>query len=190
MGSFVEIDVTDEIEPLLGRMSTHNKRAMASAAKSLGYFMQAEIKEGIDSGSPGGATFTERIPHEIRKALQEGSAAKKWYGKMKNAIGYQYKDGTLSIGWTSRTSAMYGRKQEFGYKTLVTDAIRARYARANVKLSQNKKYIYLPKRNVFDPMSQELQPKVSPYVQDKLNHYQEENVEFSKKARRKYKVYG
>jgi hypothetical protein len=190
MGVIFEIDVTDEIEPLLGRMSTHNKRALASAAKSLGYFMQDEIKKGIDSGSPGGATFTERIPYEIRKALQDGSAAKKWYGKMKNAIGYQYKDGTLSIGWTSRTSAMYGRKQEFGYRTPVTDAIRARYARAKVTLSPNTKYLDLPKRNVFDPMSEELQPKIAPYVQGKLNHYQTENVEFSKKSRRKYKVYG
>ena len=190
MGKFFEIDVTDEIEPLLERMTTQNQRALASAAKSLGYFMQKEIKEGIDRGSPGGATFKERIPYEIRKALQDGSAAKKWYGKMKNAIGYQYKDGALSIGWTSRTSAMYGRKQEFGYKTPVTDAIRARYARAKVKLSPNTKYLVLPQRNVFDPMSDELQPQISPDVQEKINKYQAENVEFSRKARRKYKVYG
>lgn len=190
MKHIVEIDVTDEIEPLLELMSKQNKRAMASAARSLGYFLQAEIKEGIKKGSPGGATFTERIPYEIRKALQGGEAARTWYGKMRNAIGYQYKDGVLSIGWVSRTSAMYGRKQEFGYRTPVTDVIRKRYAEAKVKLSPNTKYLELPKRNVFDPMAHELQPKISPYVQDKLDHYQAGNVKFSKKARRKYKVYG
>ena len=185
----IEIDVVDEIQPTLEGLSRNNKKAMRSAVKSLGWFLQRELKKGVESGSPGGDTFQERIPHEIRRKLQGGSAARKWYGKMRNAIGYQYEDGILRIGWVSKTAAMYGRKQEFGYKTPVTDEIRKKYAEAGVPLSQNTKYLYLPARNVFDPMAGELHPQIAPYVQEKLNEYATQTVEFSKKARRKYKVY-
>ena len=185
----IEIDVTDEIQPTLEGLAGNNKKAMRSAVKSLGWFLQKRIKKGVESGSPGGDAFQERIPHEIRRKLQGGSAAKKWYGQMRNAIGYQYEDGVLRIGWTSKTAAMYGRKQEFGYRTTVTDEIRRKYAEVGVPLSKNTKYLYLPARNVFDPMSEELQPEIAPYVQQKLNEYTDKTVAFAKKARRKYKVY-
>ena len=45
MNPIVEIDVTDEIEPLLERMAGKNQKAIKSAAKSLGYFLQKEIKQ-------------------------------------------------------------------------------------------------------------------------------------------------
>ena len=41
----LEIDVVDEIAPLLERMTAHNRGFLKSAAKSLGYFMQKEIKQ-------------------------------------------------------------------------------------------------------------------------------------------------
>lgn len=190
MNSLITLYVTDEIEPLLERMSANNKRMLTSVAKSWGWFQQREIKKGVKSGSPGGATFEQRTPIEMRRALQGGSAAKQWYGKMLRAIGYQYKDGKVEIGWTSRTSAMYGRKQEFGYQTPVTEEIRRKFARAGYPLRGDTKYLELPERNVFDPMAGELQPQLSPFVQNRINDYQTGNVEFSKKARRKYKVYG
>ena len=43
----LEINVTDEIAPLLERMAAHNKGFLKSAAKSLGYFAQKEIKEEV-----------------------------------------------------------------------------------------------------------------------------------------------
>lgn len=190
MNAIFEIDVTDEIQPFLQRMAAQNKKSLKSAAKSLGWFLQKEIKEGVRSGSPGGETFTERRPFEVRKALGGGSAAKNWYGRMIRAIGYQYDEGILRVGWTSKTSAMYGRKQEFGYKTLVTDAIRKKFGEAGYPLRPSTRFITLPERNVFDPMSEELQPQIAPYVQEKLNNYVTQDVAFAKKARRKYKVYG
>jgi hypothetical protein len=186
----LEITVTDEIAPLLERMAAHNKRFLKSAAKSLGYFMQKEIKEEVKTGSPGGANFVERRLHKIRAALQGGSAAKQWYGKMLRAIGYQYDDGVLRIGWTSRTAATYGRKQEEGFETKVTAAVRKRYQAAGLRIGRDKKYLITPERPFFEPMAGVLQPQIAPYVEQKLFDYVEENVAFSKKARRKYKVYG
>ena len=188
--TFIEIDVTDEIEPLLQRLAGNSKKSLKSAAKSLGYFMQGEIKQGVRSGAPGGEQFAERFPYKKRAKLQGGSAAKLWYGKMANAIGYQYDEGVLRIGWTSNTAAMYGKKQEEGYRTRITKAIRQKWHEADIKLSKNTAYLILPERPVFEPMSGKLQPQIAPYVQNKLNDYVEKDVVFSKKARRKYKVYG
>lgn len=186
----LEINVTDEIAPLLERMAAHNKGFLKSAAKSLGYFAQKEIKQEVRTGAPGGANFAERRPHKFRAALQGGSAARQWYGKMLRAIGYQYADGVVRIGWTSRTSAMYGRKQEEGYETPVTSAVRERYREAGFKIGNNTKYLITPARPVFEPMAGVLEPQIAPYIQQKLYDYAVENVEYSKKARRKYKVYG
>ena len=189
MDTLIEIDVTDEIEPLLERMAQNNEKSLRSAAKSLGYFMQKKIKQGVRSGAPGGEQFAERFPYQKRAKLQGGSAAKQWYGRMVNAIGYQYDNGVLRIGWTSRTASMYGKKQEEGYKTRITKAIRQKWHEADIKLSKNTTYLILPERPVFEPMAEELQPEIAPYVQEKLNEYATENVAFAKKARRKYKVY-
>jgi len=186
----LEIDVTDEVAPLLERMTAHNKSFLRSAAKSLGFFMQKEIKQEVKTGAPGGVSFAQRRPHKFRAALQGGSAARQWYGKMLRAIGYQYADGVVRIGWTSRTAATYGRKQEEGYETPVTSAVRKRYREAGFNLSKNTKYLETPARPVFEPMAGVLQPQIAPYMQMKLYDYAEENVTYSKKARRKYKVYG
>lgn len=189
MDTLVEIDVTDEIGPLLEHMSANYKKSLKSMAKSLGWFMQKEIKAGIASGAPGGSVFTERRPYEIRAALGGGSAAKRWYGRMAKAIGYQYDNGVLRIGWTSKTSAAYGRKQEFGYKTKVTDEIRKKFGEAGFPLLKSTEYIVLPDRPFFEPMAGILKPDIAPYVQKKINDYASGSVAYSKKARRKYKVY-
>ena len=190
MENFIEIDVTDEIGPFLERMAANHKRSLKSIAKSLGWFLQKEIKKGVRSGSPAGSTFTERRPYGVRAALGGGSAAKQWYGRMTQAIGYQYDDGVLRIGWTSRTAATYGRKQEEGFETKVTAAVRKRYQAAGLRIGRDKKYLITPERPFFEPMAGVLQPQIAPYVEQKLFDYVEENVAFSKKARRKYKVYG
>ena len=183
----ITVDVTDEIQPLLERMAGMSKKSISAAAKSLGWYLRGEIKKGVKSGAPGGETFKERRPYEVRSAL--GNAAKTWYGRMSNAIGYQYHDGILRVGWTSRTAAMYGRKQEFGNVTKVTEEIRKRFARAGYPLRKDTTEIVLPERNVFDPMAGELYPQIAPYVQQKLSEYANGDVAFSKRSRRKYKVY-
>ena len=188
--NMIVIEVTDEIEPLLERMASQNPKNIKAVAKSWGWFQQKEIKKGVKSGSPGGATFKERRPHEVRAALQGGSAAKQWYGRMVRAIGYQYDNGAVNVGWTSKTASIYGHKQEFGNVTKVTDEIRKKFGEAGYPLRKDTTHIILPERPVFEPMSGELYSQLAPYVEEKYNQYLTGDVNFAKKARRKYKVYG
>ena len=187
--SIIRIDISDEIGPLLERMSGNFKKNLQSAGKSLGWFLQDEIKQGVRTGAPGGFVYTERRPYKVRKALGGGSAARAWYGKMVQAIGYQYRNGVVEIGWVSKTAAAYGRKQEMGYRTEVTEAIRQKFREAGYPLMNKTKYLILPDRPVFEPMAGVLQPKMVPYLRYKLEGYITETVVFSKKARRKYTVY-
>ena len=190
MAVLIEIDVTDEIQPLLERMAGYSRKNLKSAAKSLGWFLQREIKEGVRSGMPGGDSFAQRRPYEVRKALGfEKGAARSWYGRMVNAIAYQYNEQKVLVGWASKTSSAYAEKQEFGFVTTVTEQIRKRFAKAGYPLRKSTTELILPERPIFEPMAGELQSQIAPYVQNKLNGYTEKDVVFSKKARRKYKVY-
>ncbi len=185
----IQINVSDEISPMLLRMLEHNKAYMRHVTKSLGYMFQKETKAGVSSGSPGGETFPERLPYKLRKAV--GKAGFGWYGKMVRAIGYAYNanSGTVDIGWTSSTAAMYGRIQEFGVTKDVTPNMRKHWAAAGYPLSPFTQELEVPARPVFDPMAAKLEPEIPSYVEKKLESYMTENVEYGKKNRRTYKVY-
>ncbi len=185
----IEIDVSDELTPLTQYMLNNNKKTLARMTKSVGYFTQKEIKKGVRTGSPNGETWRSRIPWNIRRAVQDGHAPTSWYGQMKNAIGYQYENYAVKIGWTSRTSASYGRKQESGYKTLITGLVREKWAKAGYPLSHHKDYLITPPRPIFEPMMRAIEPQIAPYIENKLNDYINNSVTFSKRSRRKYKVY-
>lgn len=187
MRSIIEIDIADEISPMFADLAS--KTDIRRASKSLGWFMQREIKQGIRSGSPGGEAFEDRTAYRVRKAVGGGHAPTSWYGKLKNAIGYEYDKGTVKVGWTSRTAAYYGRVQEDGTDREVTSAMRKRFAEAGYPISSNKTEISVPDRPVFKPMARELRSKIAPYVEKKLTEYQLKHIEFGKKNKRKYKVY-
>ena len=72
----------------------------------------------------------------------------------------------------------------------MTSAVRERYRKAGFKIGNNTKYLVTPARPVFEPMAGVLEPQIAPYIQQRLYDYATENVEYSKKARKKYKVYG
>jgi len=186
----IEIDVSDEISPMVQRMLEHNPSYMRHVSKSLGWWFQKNTKTGVKRGAPGGVPFKERIPLRVRKAVG-ASAASSWYGRMKNAIGYSYDGkGTVSIGWTSATAAAYGKIQEYGFERNVTSSMRAHWAAAGYPLSIGKKFLSVPARPIFEPMARELRPQIGSYVENKLQSYIKENVTFGKKNRRIYKVYG
>ncbi len=187
--AMIEISVTDEIEPFLARTLKHNEAYLRHVSKSLGYFIQKRVKEGMISGSPGGESFAERIPWSVRQAVQGGNAARSWYGKMRNAVVYQYENGVVRVGWGSVTAASYGEKQESGYATAVTGAVRAKWAKAGRPLKRDTTELETPARPVFEPMANLLYPEFVPYIEEKLKSYMQENVSYSKKSRRKYKVY-
>lgn len=186
----IEIDVTDEFSPAVQRALEHNDAYLRHVAKSVGWFFQKETKKRIREGMPSDQ-YEERMPYSIRKKLSP-KAPRMWYGKLANAIGYEYAgNGRVLIGWTSPSAARYGHLQEQGFQRHVTSAVRAFFAaKANIHLGPNKTVLDIPDRPVFTPMTKVMRPKIPPYVEAKVNSYLEENATFGKRNRRKYKVYG
>lgn len=186
-----EISIADEITPFVQRAIAHNKAYERHVLKALGYEVQKRTKKEISTGNPFGlGEYQERLPQDVRdKLAKTGSAAKRWYGKMKNAIGYAYKDGRVDVGWTSSTAAQYGRMQEYGYKIETNEHIRAYWHKHGVPLSAKKKYLIIPKRPVFDPAFDALSPQFGEFVEKRVRDYLDENIQLAKKSRRVYKVY-
>ena len=187
----ITFDVSDEINPLIKRALEHSESYMRKVTKSVGYMYQDASKKGAESGSPNGETYQERIPYKIRKAL-DSKAPTSWYGKLRNAIGYEYLGkGSVAIGWTSATASKYGELQEHGYRRKITSAVRRKWANAGYPLPANKSELVIPARPIFEPMARKLKSEIVPYVEKQVSAYISENVEFGKKKneRRVYKVY-
>lgn len=214
----IEISVADELSPAIKRMLEHNKVYLRHVTKSLGWYIQKEMKDAVRKGKLKGTTegwSKEWFTHgEIgpRKELQGGKASTYLYGQMLRAIGYQYMPDSFStlIGWTSKTSAMYGRLNEEGGEQQVTSLIRKRYYEAykreikkygakTVLNHDDKRFIYplkkdtttlhTPARPIFAPMFDSMQHDFGPYIEKKIAEYMAENVEFGKKNKRTYIVY-
>lgn len=187
----IDIDVRDSIEPTLVKLLQTNAKYLRAVSKSVGWFVQKETKAGIKSGAPGGQPFEERIPYKIRKALSE-TAKHAWYGAMVNAVGYEYSNGSVNIGWTSKAAAAYGKIQEYGMLREVTSNMRKYWAAVGYPLSKNTEVLNVPERPVFEPMANVVEKQIPSYVEDKLNSYLQETADFGEKQvkRRKYKVYG
>lgn len=186
--SLIEIDVSDEISPMLQSFLESNTRYFRALGKSVGWWFRDTTKREVSLGSAGGEDFVERIPLKIRKKLNP-KAPSQWYGRMRQAIGYEYDNGVVKIGWTSPTASRYGNIQEYGTQKYITREMYGFFNKRGVRLSKNKLYLNVPARPIFEPMMNELKPKIAPYINDKVTLYMQGNVEFGKKNRRVYKVY-
>ena len=194
----IEIDLKDTITPAIQKALETNAKWLRWVSKSVGWYTQKRIKEEVASGSPGGESYEERLPRSARKALVT-TAPKMWYGKLRNAIGYEYDNGVVKIGWTSRTSSIEGRKQEEGFQRNVTPSLRAYWAQAAkasggklINLGAEKQEIDVPARPVFEPVQSKIESELGPYVEEKVQKYITENEDYGKNkpVKRKYKVYG
>ena len=187
----ITIDIEDQVSPFLQYMAKTNPEFMKKAAKSLGWYVQAQTKKGVRSGHPGGQSFAERLPLKARKLLSS-SAQKGWYGRMINAIGYEYRGGVVSIGWSSRTSARYGAMQEDGLVHDVTQGMRRFWGSRLVPLKGTTTALTLPARPIFAPMARSIEPALVPYVEKKLQQYINQGTDFGQKnkQRRHYRVMG
>lgn len=215
--NLIEISVSDELTPAFKRMLANNKNYLKSVSKSLGYYIQKEIKEGVRKGvlyhTDDGWNqiwFTEGNI-QPRRELQ-GHASRYLYGQMIRAVGYQYMPDSIStvIGWTSKSSAEYGRRNELGGRQPVTESIRRIFYNAYdaelerygsivegrdydkyiYPLSKKKKELITPARPIFEPMMTRIHDDFAPYIERKVQSYIEGNVKFGKKNKRVYKVYG
>lgn len=186
----VEFEINDELSPTIQQLLNNNKTTLRRATKSVGWWLQDTAKEETKKGAPGGISFKERAPYKrVRRPLgKNGSAPTSWYGKMRRAMGYEYNNGILNVGWTSRSSAIYANIQEYGAMRMVTDKVRKKYFAAGVPIKKNK--IEIPERPIFEPLAHEMFPKISDYVEEKVTEYMTKDVEYGKKkSKREYKVY-
>ncbi len=119
---------TPWVEDVIKVMPNMRRRAL----KSLGWWMQKEIREGIKSGAPGGRRYAplsgikRKKDTAGRSAMKKGSAKGKVLGKLGKAVGYQYKeeDGSVSVGWLSKSAVYLGSIQEKGKTVAVTGKMR------------------------------------------------------------------
>lgn len=186
----INLDIRDEITPLVKRYLENNPRMLQSLAKSLGWFTQKEIKRLAVSKSIT-SQWHERVPYEIRKKLDKGAPVT-WLGKLRRTFAYQFipNSGGVNIGWASRSAAVIGRLQEEGASRTVTPALRGFFFSKGVPLSVNKGKIVLPARPIYEPVMKLIQPKIGPYVAYRVGKYIQ-NGGFVKNASkgRKYEVF-
>jgi len=183
----VEIDITDGMTTYLKGMAATKPDWFRKATKSLGWFMQSEIKKGIRSGAPGGSAYAP-IPLELRQKLEPGHKGRfKLLGKLVNAVGYQYQSGNLLVGWLSNSAVRFGTMQELGATKAVTDSMKKWFWAHGVPIK--KTAVNIPERQTFGPMQKVLEPKAVPYLEQKILYYWANPPNFAS-ARRRYSVKG
>lgn len=185
----ISIDVRDEITPFIRSWLQQNPRFIRSLTKSLGWYAQREIK-ALSRDSRVTSRWPKRTPLKIRRKL-DAQAPRQWLGKLRNAIGYQYYEGAVMIGWTSATSAMEGRIQEEGTQRTVTPFLRRFFGQRGVPLKGSTTHINVPARPLFEPAMELVQPKLGAFVSQRVGEYIN-NGGFVKSAGkgRKYEVFG
>ena len=195
---------TPWVEDVIKEMPDMRRKAL----KSLGWWMQKEIREGIKSGAPGGRRYAplaglSRRKVSGRSAMKKGSAKGQILGKLGKAVGYQYKDedGSVSVGWLSRSAVYWGSIHEKGKRIPVTDKMRRFWwsgargkgrkraiKKTGAFLRRSTTEINIPARPTIDPMRQALAPRIPGYFVKKIDGYMDD--EMKRPPKRKHKVYG
>lgn len=169
----VHVEITDSASPWLEWAAKEFPKFTASALKSTGWMMQKEIKEGIARKAPGGKAYLPTMPAKKRKLFEQafGRVAKGQYpvmGKLKQAIGYEFnkKRMEVTVGWLSISAVQLGKKLEEGFRTPVSD--RTRRALARVGIFARSDTWDVPPRPTIGPMFDYLEPRIHPYLEEKI----------------------
>lgn len=187
----ITVSIKDAITPLIQRYLENNPRMIRSLSKSIGWFVQKNIKT-LSQSPVITSKWRRRTPLYIRRKL-DAKAPKNWLGQLRRAIGYSYDNqrNAVEVGWTSATAAMEGRVQEFGNTRTVTPLVRRYFALRGVPLSDRKKLIRVPARPLFEPSMEVIQPRLNEFVTHRVGEYIK-NGGFTKNVGkgRKYEVFG
>lgn len=187
----ITVSIKDAITPLIQRYLENNPRMIRSLSKSIGWFVQKEVKT-LSQSSTITSKWRKRVPLNIRRKL-DAKAPKNWLGQLRRAIAYSYNNqrSAVEIGWSSATSAMEGRVQEFGATRVVTPRLRGFFSYRGVPLGEHKKTIRVPARPLFEPSMEIIQPKIGDFVAYRVGNYMK-NGGFTKSVGkgRKYEVFG
>lgn len=191
-----EIDIIDEATGYLQGLANKFPVFWQRSLKSLGWMMQKEIKAGIQSGAPGGQPYDKKMPVAKRQLLDtifrhKAQRAYPLFGKLRTAVGYdksKVDQGWITVGWLSRSAVYYGSKMEKGVFYNVTRKMR--YAFKMGGLNVRKEEIIVPKRETFGPMRQVLEPRVVPYLIEKMAALiNDPNLRGEASTKRVYRVY-
>ena len=186
MSLIAEINVVDEISPLLAYYLETHKRLISTLGKSVGYLYRQTIKGEIPEGHAGSVEYPERWSLELRRKLDK-KAPKQFYGRIRSAVGYEYENGVTKVGWLSKSSARIGRLQEEGYHKYVTKRMRGYFRSVGINLRSQTTILNIPSRPIYTPIADELRPQIAPYMEKKLQEYMDKGK--PKASRRVYKVY-
>lgn len=189
----ITVSINDGITPTIANYLRNNPNMLHSLSKSVGWYVQKNIKGLVKNGTPLTSQWPKRSPYEKVRRKLDYMAPKIWMGRLKRAIGYSYRyqDGSVNIGWTSSTGAKYGRIHEFGEERQVTSSMAGFFARAGVPLNPNKKFIRIPARPLFEPAMDIINPKIGSFIESRVNEYMK-NGGFTRKEgkSRRYRVWG
>lgn len=180
----VKDDITPFISDWLAKMPTWKKRL----SRALGWYSQKRVKE-LSNNPVITTSYQERVPYWVRNALDyEHKAPKMWWGKLRQAIGYQATDSFTLLGWTSKASAFDGRVQEEGTSRSVTPQLRRYYIARGLYV--RKEVINVPARPLFNPAMQVVQPEFGSFMHRKVTDYISGVIYAGvRKSKRKYYVY-
>ena len=193
----IVIDINDQITPFTEYMLRTNSDWRRKLGKSLGYTTIGKIKRETKRGRPGGKQFAPKIPEDVLRKLNPKKGTG-WLGRLvsagkgPSAIGYEYKNGAVLVGWTSKSAARIGDYIEKGINRNVTPAMRRKWGRGNAEvfLKWHTKTLKLPERPIFEPAMTNI--NYSAFIEKKVKSYFEKGTNFANAngKRRKYKVYG
>jgi len=199
----VDVDVQDNASPWLAEQALLCPKRMNTALKSLGWWMQKKIKEGIKNGAPGGKAYSPLIPDSRRRLIDQffGNSGRRgndgrFLGELVKAVGYEkpgaterYEDQTLLVGWLSKSAVELGSKMELGAQIPITEKMRVPFLAAGIPISRKKRSIVIPARPTFDPLRAVLVPQIPGYLERKMQSYLAGNDRRGKKTSyRKYRV--
>lgn len=188
----IVVDIQNGISQYLQALIRSSPDFVRGCSKSMGYFVQKEIKDELRKGGGFKNSWPKRIPWQVRNDLRSG-APHRWYGRLINAVGYQYSNnGIVKVGWTSAASAKYGRIQEEGASYPVTAFMRRRWGKAGHPLRGDTTRLEVPARPFYEPIMNKLAPKLPAYVESKAQDFLNNGGSFRKTAGkgRKYTVFG
>jgi len=195
--------VIDNISPWLRSVADNASAWKRKALKSVGWFMQQQIKRGIKSGAPGGQQYVrfattdymrDRLKYGPegghlskgqrrslrRRARVAGAGRAGPLGKLSQVIRYAYDDGQemVETGWldTSPKLVEIGIKQEQGFEKSVTERTRNFFLKSGLYINPSKTKIVIPARPTFDPMHRYLDPKIAPYMEKKIFEYMDKGA--------------
>jgi hypothetical protein len=190
----MDIDIQDDTSDTLKWMIATKPDWLRKVMKSVGWMVQKEIKKGVKSGSPGGQAYAARMDPSRRAELDQGRGVKgtifPWMGDLQKAVGYQYQDGKVTIGWLSATAVYDGSKLEKGVNYAVTEKMRRWFFWKGIPLGKNTTSILVPKRPTFEPELNTVSPLIAPYIDQKIAEYLANGPPGSGSGKRKYRVYG